>query len=183
TVPEGFRDRMAARGMLGCSVQMIERGPHGEMLPREATRRRAMTAWSNHDFPTVAGFWTGRDLEWRERLAIGLDGLDHDRGQRGSDKRAMAELVGLDGVPNRLSSKDMAQLQAYLAGGPSLAFAVQLDDLLLSEDQPNVPGTTTEQPNWRGRARLSVEAIAADPDVATILSAIDAAHPANKEAS
>lgn len=180
TVPDGFRDRMAARGMMGCSVQMIERGHQAEMLPRESARTLAMTAWSNHDFPTVAGFWTGRDLEWRQQLGIGLASLDHERAQRERDKQVMADLAGLDAVPEKLSARDMAQLQAYLAGGPSLAFAVQLDDVLLSQDQPNVPGTTTEQPNWRGRTRLSIEQIGTDPDVAAVLSAIDAAHKASK---
>ena len=177
TVPDGFRDQMAAYALLGCSVQMIERGHHGELLPREAARRLAMNAWSNHDFPTVAGFWTERDLAWREQLGIGLGSLPHEREQRAQDRRDMASLAGLPDVPDTLSAEDMAALQAYLAGGASLACAVQLDDLLLSEDQPNVPGTTSEQPNWRRRTTLPLEQILTDPDAALILRAIAAARP------
>lgn len=175
TVPDGFRDQMAAHKLLGCSVQMIERGHHGEMLPRESARRLAMNAWSNHDFPTVAGFWTERDLAWREQLNIGTNSLPWEREQRARDRQAMAEMTRLPDTPEHLNATDMAALQAYLAAGPSLAFAVQVDDLLLSEDQPNVPGTTSEQPNWRRRTKLSIDALLADPGAQTILSAIAAA--------
>lgn len=180
TVPDGFRDRMADHQLLGCSVQMIERGHHGELLPRDAARSLAMNAWSNHDFPTVAGFWTERDLAWRETLEIGVASLPWEREQRARDRHDMATLAGLEPTPGRLSPADMAALQAYLAAGPSLAFAVQLDDLLLSEDQPNVPGTTSEQPNWRRKTAKPLEAILTDPSVALILDAIAAARPAEK---
>ncbi|GHA86088.1 hypothetical protein GCM10009069_06620 [Algimonas arctica] len=177
TVPDGFRAQMAAYDLLGCSVQMIERGHRGEMLPRDAARQLAMNAWSNHDFPTVAGFWTERDLAWREQLNIGRDSLPWEREQRARDRQAMAEMTGLPDTPAHLKGEHMAALQAYLATGPSLAFAVQLDDLLLSEDQPNVPGTTSEQPNWRRRTPLSIEALLNDADALTILHAIAAARP------
>lgn len=180
TVPDGFRDQMADHHLLGCSVQMIERGHHGELLPRETARTLAMNAWSNHDFPTVAGFWTERDLAWREQLAIGVESLPWEREQRARDRLHMAEMVGLEHTPDSLSPTDMATLQAYLAAGPSLAFAVQLDDLLLSEDQPNVPGTTSEQPNWRRRTGQPVEAILTDHSVDIILRAIAAARPTDR---
>ncbi|MGJ8560487.1 MAG: glycogen debranching protein GlgX [Litorimonas sp.] len=172
TVPNGFRDQMAAHDLLGCSVQMIERGHHGEMLPRENTRTLAMNAWSNHDFPTVSGFWNERDLVWREQLNIGVDSLAWEREQRACDRQAMADMIGLADTLPTLTAAHMSALQAYLAAGPSLAFAVQMDDLLLSEDQPNVPGTTSEQPNWRRRTPLSVEGLLTDPDAQTILNAI-----------
>jgi 4-alpha-glucanotransferase len=35
-------------------------------------------------------------------------------------------------------------------------------------DQPNLPGTTDEYPNWRMRLRLSLEDIAGDPRIAQI---------------
>ena len=139
-----------------------------------------MNAWSNHDFPTVAGFWTERDLAWREALEIGVASLPWEREQRARDRHDMATFAGLEPTPDRLSPADMATLQAYLAAGPSLAFAVQLDDLLLSEDQPNVPGTTSEQPNWRRRTAQPLEAILTDPSVVLILDAIAAARPAEK---
>jgi len=69
----------------------------------------------------------------------------------------------------------MAQLQEWLAASPALAFAVQLDDILLEKHQANVPGTTDEQPNWRRRAKLSLEELAIDPDAAMILNAINRA--------
>jgi len=182
-VPDDFRAKMATHHLLGCSVQMIERGHHGEMLPRETARTLAMNAWSNHDFPTVAGFWAERDLAWREQLNIGLGSLPSEREQRARDRHMMADMAGFTETPDLLTTGHMAALQAYLAAGPSLAFAVQLDDLLLSQDQPNVPGTTSEQPNWRRRTAHSIEDILVDGSVQTILAAIAAARPKTEASS
>jgi 4-alpha-glucanotransferase len=43
----------------------------------------------------------------------------------------------------------------FLARSPSRILAVALDDLIGVKDQPNIPGTTDEHPNWR--RRLPVE--------------------------
>jgi len=67
----------------------------------------------------------------------------------------------------------MAALQGYMAESKALAFAVQLDDLMLEPMQANVPGTTDEQPNWRRRARLSLKEIAQDTHVSAICKAIN----------
>jgi 4-alpha-glucanotransferase len=38
-----------------------------------------------------------------------------------------------------------------------------MEDVLGIEDQPNIPGTVTEHPNWRQRLPLDLEALAGDP--------------------
>ena len=172
TVPPGFRDRMAARALMGCAVQLIERDSHGRLLPPEHARELSLTAWTNHDFPTVQGFWTGADLDARERLGIGVDSLGWEREQRTRDRAAIATMAGLDGVPDTLSADDMARLQGVLAASPALAFAVPVEDLLLSPHQPNLPGTTDEAPNWRRRIPASVEDLASVPSLVTIARAI-----------
>ena len=178
TVPSGFRERMASRGLMGCAVQLIERGHHGELLPPDAARALSVTAWTNHDFPTVQGFWTGEDLRWRERLGIGANSLPFEREQRARDREALARMAGLDSVPSELDADAMAALQAALARSPALAFAVPVEDLLLSPHQPNLPGTTTEAPNWRRRVPVPVEHLATHPALVTIARAITSARTA-----
>ena len=39
---------------------------------------------------------------------------------------------------------------------------MSLEDILGVEDQPNVPGTVDEHPNWRQRLPVTVEALAED---------------------
>lgn len=182
TVPDDFRTRMADYGLMGCNIQLIERSASGEVIAREHGREMSMTAFSNHDFPTLAGFWEGEDFRWREELGIGNDPevLRAARHQRRIDKSAFLHLAGLDHYhADKMTPRLMGQLQAYLAGGNALAFAVQLDDLLLETHQANVPGTTVEAPNWRRRTRLTLKEIASDPNVNMITRAIHATRAHN----
>ena len=172
TVPPGFRERMAARGLMGCAVQLIERDASGAILAPDAARELSLTAWTNHDFPTLQGFWTGEDLRWREQLGIGTDSLPAVRERRARDRERLAALAGLDGMPAQLDAGAMARLQAALAAGPALAFAVPIEDALLSPHQPNVPGTVNEAPNWRRRLSVPIEGLASHPALVTILSAV-----------
>jgi 4-alpha-glucanotransferase len=43
--------------------------------------------------------------------------------------------------------------------------AISLEDLLGVVDQPNIPGTVNEHPNWRQRLPLALGEIAAKIDV------------------
>ena len=177
TVPEGFRDAMAARGLMGCSVQLIEKDSSGNIIPAEHARKLSMTGFSNHDFPTLTGYWQGEDFKWRRALGIGDDPnvLAKEEGIRARDKTHLAHAAGYDSAPKIMDAGLMAKLQAWLAAAPALAFAVQLDDLLLEPHQPNVPGTTDSQPNWRRKSRLSSEQIKSDPKIDIITKAIHTA--------
>ena len=179
TVPDDFRARMADWQLMGCSILLIERTSHGEIIPLEHLREMAVTAFSNHDFPTLAGFWAGDDFIWREALGIGSDPniLAHEKHVREQDKDKFAQSASLNETPEKLSGSDMAKLQSWLASSPSLAFAVPLEDIMLDRQQPNVPGTTDEQPNWRRRSKLSLEALKNDTDSNKILEAIAAIRP------
>jgi len=163
---------------MGCNVALIERDSHGQITPREQMRALSITAFSNHDFPTVTGFWEGEDFSWREALGIGdnPETLRWEKERREADKSEFLRRINWPGNNEQpMSAKLMAQLQGCLAASPALAFAVQLDDILLEKHQANVPGTTDEQPNWRRRAKLSLEELAIDPNAAMILNAINRA--------
>lgn len=184
TVPDGFRDRMADFDLMGCNIALIERDSAGTLLPPEAMRELSITGFSNHDFPTLTGFWDGEDFRWRKALGIGDDPntIAWEAQRREADKAALLSAVGWNDAPI-MTATLMAQLQAYMASAPALAFAVQLDDLMLEPMQANVPGTTDEQPNWRRRSRLSLEEVAVDPDVGRICTSIcdaRAGHDARK---
>lgn len=175
TVPDGFRDRMAGYDLMGCNIALIERGENGHLIPSQDIRSLSITGFSNHDFPTLSGFWNSEDFKWREDLGIGDDPktLRHEKQRRQHDKDTLLWLSGYQtDSPSVMTPDLMTKLQAYLAGSKALAFAMQLDDLMLEPLQANIPGTTDEQPNWRRRSRLSLEEIAQDKDVATICRAV-----------
>ena len=178
TVPDGFRNQMTDYDLMGCNVALIERDSHGDIIAAEHLRDFSMTSFSNHDFPTLTGFWEGEDFRWREDLGIGdnPEALAWEKSRRENDKSKFLDMINWPHRDNvKMDASLMAALQAYLAKSPALAFAVQLDDLLLEPMQANVPGTTDEQPNWRRRARLSLEEIATDKDISHILEAVNTA--------
>ena len=176
TVPDGFRARMADYELMGCNIALIERDSQGQIISPDTMRPLSVAALSNHDFPTLTGYWDGEDFRWREALGIGNDPqtLEREKQQRETDKANLLSLIG-GGDETHMTPPLMARLQSYFAGSKALAFAVQLDDLMMEPLQANVPGTTDEQPNWRRRARVSLENIAADADISDICDAVNKA--------
>jgi 4-alpha-glucanotransferase len=49
--------------------------------------------------------------------------------------------------------------------------AISLEDLLRIIDQPNIPGTVHEHPNWRQRISVSLEQMASAIDVDALKAA------------
>ena len=60
----------------------------------------------------------------------------------------------------------------FLARTKSRLLAISLEDLLGAIDQPNIPGTVNEHPNWRQRLPLAIGEIAAAIDVASLKTAM-----------
>jgi 4-alpha-glucanotransferase len=66
---------------------------------------------------------------------------------------------------------DLYAVAGFLARTRSRLLAISLEDLLGVIDQPNIPGTVNEHPNWRLRLPLAIEQIAAAIDVAALKAA------------
>jgi len=54
-------------------------------------------------------------------------------------------------------------VHAYLARSPSLLFLAQLDDLAGEAHQANLPGSTTQYPNWRRRQARMIDDLFTEP--------------------
>jgi 4-alpha-glucanotransferase len=64
-------------------------------------------------------------------------------------------------------------VHARLAEAPSLVVTATLDDALAVPERPNVPGTTSERPNWSLALPLTLDALEQAPlprRIAAILS-------------
>jgi 4-alpha-glucanotransferase len=66
---------------------------------------------------------------------------------------------------------DFYAIAAFLARTPSRLMAVSLEDLLEVIDQPNIPGTVNEHPNWRQKLPLALDKIASAIDAAALKAA------------
>jgi 4-alpha-glucanotransferase len=60
----------------------------------------------------------------------------------------------------------------FLARAPSRLLAVALDDVLGLVDQPNIPGTVAEHPNWRRRLPIDLEDLAAHAGLRAVADAL-----------
>ena len=183
TVPDGFREPLAAAGVLGYRVVWFERDWHGDRgyLPPERFPAQALATVSTHDLPTVRGHFAAQDIAWRERLGLypAPERAEQDRRQRAEDAdlllRRLREL-GLLAEPADETARTLA-LHRYLARSASALAAVQLEDLAGDGEQPNLPGTVFEHPNWCRRCPLAVEELIAAPLAAGILAIMRTERP------
>jgi len=166
TVPEGFRDKLARADILGMRVLWFERDAKGDFLPPRQWDPRAAALSTTHDLPTLAGWWSGCDLGWRRKL--GLDAKpDKAERERRSDRKKLWRMLRQAGcakgpVPDKTAGFIDAALCA-LAASPGPLKLVAIEDLLGERQQPNIPGTIDEHPNWRRRLKTETPFASAAP--------------------
>src|SRR6266540_357887 len=152
TVQEGVRERLATERVLSYRLVWFER-ERGRRRRAARYPRLALAAVTTHDLPTAAGWLRGDDL--RELAAIGVVPPDQLAARAEAQEAERAELFRLleaEGVleeGERSVDEVVAALYAFLARTPAMLVAATLEDAVLSSERPNVPGTTTERPNWR----------------------------------
>lgn len=151
-VPPGLREAMAESGVYGLDVLQYMRTDAGGFVDPAAMRTKAIAAFGTHDTATVAGFFAARDAE----VQAGIGMIDEARlAEIRRDREAARASLG--------PSPSAETVHRMLAEAPSELVAVQLDDIAGAEDQQNIPGTTTEHPNWRRRAPLALAEIETSP--------------------
>lgn len=162
TVPEGFRERIQAAGILSTRVLLFERGEDGRFLPPEAYPAEACACAATHDLPPLAGFLASADIHTRAALDGSDPGpaLDQRRRDIDSLSRALAE-AGLDANPGDPPSF-IAAIHRFLGQSPAALVLVQMEDILHLQAQANLPGTIDEHPNWRRKYPVGLERLAAD---------------------
>ncbi|HET8570760.1 MAG TPA: 4-alpha-glucanotransferase [Candidatus Limnocylindria bacterium] len=157
TVEPGVREALAERGILSYRLLMFE--PDAARYPE-----LALAAVTTHDLPTIAGLWTGADLEQQRRASLAPDvaGL----------ARLRQPIAGL--VPADADVRDaVLAAHARLSGSPALLVAATLEDALAVAERPNLPGTTVEQaPNWSVALPAALEEIERDPFVRRLASVL-----------
>jgi 4-alpha-glucanotransferase len=155
TAPYGFTQAVTERQMLGMRVLWFERAADDGFIGAGDYEPLSAAMSGTHDTVTVAGWWKGRDLDWAEQLGRLPEGTtraeaeairEWDRGLLWSTLNHTAPRPAPD---NPAPVVDAAI--AHIAATPSALALVSLEDLLGEEEQPNLPGTITEHPNWRRR--------------------------------
>ncbi|OLL27826.1 4-alpha-glucanotransferase [Burkholderia sp. SRS-W-2-2016] len=191
TVPPGFRERLDEHGIDGIRVLWFEGAPDGNgfKAPREWDRFAVGTT-TTHDLPTVAGWWRGSDIQWRNRIGQTLaraDGRDPEQvaleeraEQRGQLWRAFqqAGVAAPQVAPPSADNAPVDEALAFVAATPGPLVTFPLEDLLGLAEQPNLPGSIDEHPNWRRRMTLPVDAMFDDAAFSDRLLAVERARRA-----
>ncbi len=155
TMPEGFQQHLIDGGLLGMRVMWFQRDGIYFVDPQRWPRGTvAMT--STHDLPTVAGWWRGRDLEWRAQLDLLDDGQTPEEAARlrGEDRNALWNAFVHAGVaqgpePAAAQGEPVAlAAAAFIGSTPSELALLPIEDALALVEQPNIPGTVDTHPNW-----------------------------------
>jgi (1->4)-alpha-D-glucan 1-alpha-D-glucosylmutase len=176
TVPDEIRARLEQWGVLSYRLLYFERSGTQDFKSPSAYPVNALVAASTHDLPTLAGYWEGRDIELRRALDLFPNEAVWQAQVIGRAQDRARLLIALE--KERLlppgASADPGSLPAatpefalavheYLARTPSRVLMVQPEDVLGVREQANLPGTTTQYPNWKRKLPLALEEIAGDP--------------------
>lgn len=177
TVPDEVRNAMAECEVLSYKVLYFMKDyKENRFLQPVEYPGKALVTTSTHDLPPLSGFWNRTDLAVRKKLDLftqfcTLEGeaqnRKHDQLEILKELRKTGLLATDPGsdetaAESALSADLSLLIHVFLARSGSCLQAVQLEDILLLEQQMNLPGTTKEHPNWKRRLPKDIEAIFAD---------------------
>ena len=189
TVPDEIRAGLQGAGILSYRLLYFERDAKGDFLPPADYPENALVAATTHDLPTLAGYWHARDIELRQALGVYPDDAVREEHlmQRALDRAKLIVALEREGLAasgefNPLAMPTLTpelarRLHVYLARTPARALAVQLEDVFGATEAANLPGTTTEHPNWRRRLDVDLERFREDARLEAMARALATVRP------
>jgi len=121
----------------------------------------SVASLNTHDMPTFMAFCAGQDI--LDRFDLGLipkSKVATEQKRRRSLVSSLRSFLGKAGYLKRGAEGIEALFQGatlWLGATSSEVVLVNLEDVWLETLAQNVPGTYRERPNWRRKARLSIE--------------------------
>jgi 4-alpha-glucanotransferase len=170
TVPDSIRQRLREAGIFSYRLLYFEKDSAGQPLEPRDYPELALVTVSTHDLPTLAGFWTGRDMEIRKQTGLlsNQEHIESARRERETDRRKLFELASKLGLiaaasamnaspPEQMTGELHSAMVGIVALTPSKLFVLNQEDLFKEVDQQNLPGTTSEYPNWSIKMKYTLE--------------------------
>lgn len=158
TVPPGFSAMLSDAGVLGMQVLQFQRDRSFFVEPSRWSSQ-ALATTSTHDLPTLGGWWSGRDIEWHQQVGmLPPDNTLEDQQQlRAHDRHMLWGALRHAGVTEEeqpIASEPATAIDAalqFVASTPAPLTIFPLEDICGEIEQPNLPGTIDQHPNWRRR--------------------------------
>ena len=152
TVPGYVRRAMARHRIQRMYILPFETtGDSGRVL--RPVPANALAALNTHDMPPFAAYWQSRRGK-EERLTL----------------PAYLYRRGLLETPTQKTGALLRGCLAHLAASRARVVLVNLEDLWLETEPQNIPGTVDQYPNWRRKARCTLEEISRMPEVLEALA-------------
>lgn len=177
TVPEHVPEALRKWGVLSSKVLYFEREWHGGFKPANSYPALSLATANTHDMPTIAGFWTERDISVRRELGLIADDGDEARAraERDRDRGALLGLLAQEQIlPQGQAPRSSAELRAavhgFLWSTPAQLVGLSLDDLAGEVEPVNVPGVGPDRfASWTRKMRADLEAITTSDEAHIIL--------------
>ena len=170
TVGPEVREALMSRNMLSYRLLIYERlYPSPDLVPPGQYPRMAFCAVSTHDLPTLYGWWAGHDMEVKHSLSLypSRDSYREDLAARERDKAIILAALKKEGLmpdnykmPANMNEELMLAIYRHLGRTPCLYVSVSLEDIFKSFEQPNLPGSCDDYPNWKMKTPMPIEAMA-----------------------
>ena len=175
TVEPFIRETLARFGILSYRLFYFERKGDGDFKRAGEYPPQSLVSSTTHDLPTLAGFWIHTDIEARRAAGLLEEGDYRTQvANRLRDKQKMLDVLFEEGLlpANFPSSARQAPemtgelhnaVIGFLASTPSMLLVVNQEDLTKETHQQNLPGTTSEYPNWSRKMKFTMEQLRSDP--------------------
>jgi 4-alpha-glucanotransferase len=174
TVSREIRRAMNGHAIHRMYVVQYEANPERDP-PLNPVPRAAVASLNTHDMPPFAAFWRGLDIADQRDLGL----LDKAQEQvavvaRAELRARLASALRTEpGADDDATRAALDALLRHLAASPARFMLINLEDLWLETRPQNVPGTSTERPNWRRRSRFDIEALIGEPSLTSPLVEVD----------
>jgi 4-alpha-glucanotransferase len=185
TVPDAMRHAMERFGLYHYKVLFFEKGHDGQFIAPQEYIPRALAVVTTHDLPPFRSWWQGDDIALRDQLMQYPDQTTVERVQheRDHDRRLLLEALTRAALwqwhaHEPLPPYSLALMRAaylYAALSPAALLVAQPEDLMGMIDPVNVPGTSTEHPNWQRKLSEDLADTLKNPEVQEVMCALNKA--------
>jgi 4-alpha-glucanotransferase len=181
TVPDGLREELAQRRLLGMRVLLFEQRDGG-FIPAPFWPDDALATTTTHDLPTLHGWMQGRDIEWREQAGHStrehsVDDHNHRQWEKHCLQKALQDCALLPIRDNSITEQLDASV-SFLGSTPAPLVLLPLEDAMGEFEQPNLPGPGDTHPNWRRRWPINAKDMLERPEPSQRLQRLDQARRA-----
>lgn len=177
TVEEAVTTTLQDRNILGSAVLWFTRDGDGRFLPPGDWPANALASISTHDLPTAAGFLSGEHVLSRAEAGVLTRDVKLEWAAATADRTALLDLLDAEGLtgPDSTDEEIVLAMHQLLLRTPCRVVLASPYDVLGEVRQPNLPGTTSQYPNWRIPLPLTLPDLTADARMKQIVDLFNTA--------